>query len=370
MEKHCHNNRKIAILSMQRIVNFGSVLQAYSLREVIKEVTGASVTFLDIEDEPVCESKKSVPDSVDYNTPVDYPRGLFQRGKRWLIARLSSHNKKLIRKFMCEELKLDSEQNAEHYDRIVVGSDEVFNHKKGIRLQLHGEVTQAEKVITYAASCGSATVEDIYPEDMDRVKSAMTRFSALSVRDAATETYVSGLYDGKTEHHLDPVLVGNLYQRTHRPVGRKKYLLVYAYGQRIRTAEEIQAIRRFAKNRNLKIVAMGGSQFWCDLYIPASPFRLLDYFFFADYVVTDTFHGTIFSVINRRKFAVISRKTNWNKLTGLLRDLHLERRLIGRMEDLEAVLTEEIDYDEVESILDRERLRAREYLKKHLGGQS
>lgn len=353
---------------MQHIVNFGSVLQAYSLRELVRELTDAPVTFLNIDNTAVLPSARSIHESVDYDSPAAYPAGVLQRGKRWSIARLSAWNKHLILMFMKRELDIARESNADSYDCVIVGSDEVFNHSKGIRLQLHGDVKQAERVIAYAASCGCARLEDIAPKDVDRVKTAMNRFSAVSVRDAATERYVSALYNGHVEHHLDPVLVGNLYQRKHRPVKIKNYLLVYAYGQRIRTAEEIEAIRSFAKARKLKTVAMGGSQFWCDLYIPATPFRLLDYFRCADYVVTDTFHGAIFSVINQRKFAVIARKTNWNKITGLLQDLNLQDRQVSDITCLEQVLSDEIDYGAVEAILARERARTREYLKTQLGG--
>lgn len=366
MKQNSRTNRKIAILSMQRVVNFGSVLQAYSLREILREITGAEVAFLDIEEHPCLPSRKTVKKTVDYEAPAAYPPGIAQRAKRWCIARLSSWNKKQIRNFMKTELQLSETREDAAYDCVVVGSDEVFNHNKGVCLQLHGQVRQAKNVITYAASCGSALALDILQEDADTVRGAMSGFSAMSVRDQATVEYVSSFYDGEIERHLDPVLVGNLHQRAHKPVKLKKYLLVYAYGQRIRTAEEINAIRNFAKARGLKVVAMGGSQFWCDLYIPATPFRLLDYFWHADYVVTDTFHGTIFSVINRKKFAVMIRKTNCNKITSLLQDLGLQGRLVHDIQKLEEVLPEPIDYTAAESILERERIRAREYLKKQM----
>ena len=357
---------KIAILSMQRIVNYGSVLQAYSLRKILEDVTNGEVAYLDIETEPALESRKTIPDHVDYAAEAAYPSGILQKGKRWLIARLSARNKHLIKKFMNEELGLTGKANDEAYDFAVVGSDEVFNHKNGVCLQLHGEVTQAKRVISYAASCGSACTEDIAEKDKSRVRTAMRRFLALSVRDKATEKYVSALYDGDVTRHLDPVLVGDLSKRVPKPVHLNRYLLVYAYGQRIRTAEEINAIQAFAKKKGLKTVAMGGSQFWCDLYIPAAPMRMLDYFYHADYVVTDTFHGAIFSIINKKKFAAIARKTNRAKLVGLLEDLSLTDRLLETVSDLEKTLVAEIDYDAVGEILERERQRTRNYLKEHL----
>ncbi len=361
-------SKKIAILSMQRVLNFGSVLQAYALREILQELTNAQVMFLDIEENNALPSRKTICETMDFTEPAAYPSGILQRGKRWCISKLSAYNKRLIRSFMRNNLNLDRANACGPYDYVVVGSDEVFNHRKGVCLQLHGDVAQTEHVVSYAASCGSARVSDILPENIERVRQAMGRFPTISVRDDATEEYVSALYQGQIVHHLDPVLVGNLYRRKHQPVGIKNYLLVYAYGQRIRTVEEIQAIKSFAKSRNLKTVAIGGSQFWCDLYIPTTPMRVLDYFHYADYVVTDTFHGVVFSVLHQRKFAVIVRKTNENKITGLLKDLGLEKRRVENISHLEQILTDEIGYHEVESVLVCERARTREYLKQQLGG--
>lgn len=360
--------KNIAIISMQRIVNYGSVLQAYSLRDMIQEQTGANVCFLDIDSSEALFSKRSVPEMADYDTPAEYPPGLLQRGKRWIIARLSRHNKRLIRAFMKEELDLDGAKPAELFDAAVIGSDEVFNHVRGVCLQLHGRVPQARQVVTYAASCGTAVAEDIDETDLPEVRGAMACFRAISVRDGATARYAEALGREDTIRHLDPVLVGNLSARPHRPVMLKKYLVVYAYGQRIRTGEEIRAIRAFAKANGLKTVAIGGSQFWCDLYIPASPMRMLDYFYYADYVVTDTFHGAIFSVIHQKQFAVLPRITNREKLGSLLDDLELRDRMVKAPELLDAVLTKTVDYGRVREILSRERERTRRYLKEQLEG--
>lgn len=361
------SGKKISILSMQRVVNFGSVLQAYSLRQILKEVTGATAVFLDIEESNVLSSRKTIKETADYEMPASYPPGILQKAKRWLFARLSAYNRKLIRRFMQKELRLDRDKTQKAADCVVVGSDEVFNHARGVNLQLHGDVKNAKSIISYAAACGSAAVEDIAPEDMEKVKSAMSHFAAVSVRDSATEKYVSSLYAGTVEHHLDPVLVGRLCERQPKPVWLKNYLLVYAYGQRIRTKEEIEAIQSFAHSRGLKTVAMGGSQFWCDRYIPASPFRMLDYFHYANYVVTDTFHGAIFSVIHKKQFAVIIRKTNANKLNGLLQDLKLQERILHSTDQLEQVLTKPVDCSAVEEILKKEKERTRVYLKTQLG---
>ena len=113
-------------------------------------------------------------------------------------------------------------------------------------------------------------------------------------------------------------------------------------------------------------MAMGGSQFWCDLYLPAAPMRILDWFAHAEYVLTDTFHGAIFSVINHCKFAVIIRESNRNKLSCLLADLGLSERAVGNIGELPRVMDRAIDYAHVDAILQQERVRAMNYLKEQL----
>lgn len=360
--------KRIGILSMQRVVNFGSVLQAYSLKQMIQEIGADNVTFVEIDRSRSCASKKSISDSLDYESPAVLPTGIIQRAKRWIIARLSAYNKKMIRSFMRKVLGLDETCSRASYTHVVIGSDEVFNHYgESVCLQLHGEVDHAEHVISYAASCGNASAEDIEETDWNQVRAALGKIERISVRDNATADYVKKLTGRNVLHHLDPVLVGNLCDRRHHPVFLKKYLVVYAYGYRIRTMEEIGAIQQFTRQNGLKSVALGGSQFWVDLYLPTSPFRLLDYFYYADYVVTDTFHGVIFSIINRKNFVVIVRKTNYAKISGLLNDLGLEDRQVHSMEALEKVLKQEIDYDSVYAILSEEKKRSWEYLKSCLG---
>ena len=356
---------RIAILSMQRVENYGSVLQAWSLREMVRELTGDLPEFLDIESAPVLRSKAKNLETNEYGQAHQLSRGILQRGKRWCFTRLSRWKKKSIRRFMQCELHLDEPVNN-HFDCAIIGSDEVFNHARGISLQLHGKVKQADKVITYAACCGSAKPEDIPDEALPQVCEAMRNIQALSVRDANTARYAARLYDGGIVEHLDPVLVGSLYARKVKKVPLKKYMLIYAYGQRIHSQAEIDAIKAYAKARNLKTVAVGGTQYWCDLLVPASPMRVLDWFAHAECVVTDTFHGAVFSVITHRRFAAIIRPSNRGKLEDLLNRLELTDRRANDMTRLGQILDTPVDYDATEVILARERQRTREYLKEQL----
>lgn len=117
---------------------------------------------------------------------------------------------------------------------------------------------------------------------------------------------------------------------------------------------------------------MGGYHDFCDEYINASPFELLEYVKHADYIITDTFHGTIFSIINHKPFVSLIREShngvygNKEKLTDLLSRLELTERGISNSADLFEIIDQPIDYNRVESIRQKEIKKTHDYLKRHL----
>lgn len=354
---------KIAILSMQRVINYGSVLQAYSLQQMIKKVTGELPEFIDI-DETMSLKVPSDAHAVSRSKGKSpYSQKPLKKAKRIAFRLVSRMVDSQIKKFADKILEVN--KSSEKYDLVVIGSDEVFNHGKGVNLQLHGDVKNADKVISYAASCGINSVEDIPKEALQDVQNALGRFSAISVRDKATVEYVRQLTGHETQRNLDPVLVGNLRKRKHSPVRLKRYMVIYAYNERIKE-EEAKIIQKFAKSKGLKTLAIGGAQFWCDYYFPLTPLRVLDYFYYADYVVTDTFHGTIFSVINHKKFATIIRESNKNKMVSLLQDLHLEKRRVDNIEEIGAILQQGINYSKVDEFLDKAAKLSENYLREYI----
>jgi len=354
---------KIGILSMQRVINYGSVLQAYSLKSMLNELTGEEIEFVDI------DRSEKIPICGNITTSADYANSQFGiKKKPWLIVRKVKH--RLLRKryeekieiFQNKVLGINSSKDDCKFDLVVIGSDEVFNAVDYVCLQLYGKVTNAKNVITYAAASGAAEYKNIRIEDLPRIEDALANISYMSVRDQHTVEYIGKMYKGEIQKHVDPVLAGNLRYRKHGNVPEKRYMIVYAYAERISNLDEINAIKSFARKKKLEIICVGGQQLWCNRFIAISPFEMLDYFYHADYVVTDTFHGTVFSIINHCKFAVLMRKSNQYKLQDLLSKMELTDRLINKVEDLPIILEEEIDYKKVDEILDFERKRSLSYL--------
>lgn len=356
-------NRKIAILSMQRVINYGSVLQAYSLKELIQELTKNEVQFIDIDHNEVIPVHGNVTTSQDYSKQdfnIKRAPWLFFRKIKHKILRKKYENN--IRAFQQNELCLDQKNNKEYFDLVVIGSDEVFIAVDHICLQLYGKVENARCIITYAAASGVAQYHNISQDVLPQIEDALHNIRYMSVRDKHTKEYIGKMYSQKIYEHVDPVLAGSLRFRKHKEIPLSKYMIVYAYAERISDLQEIKAIQTFARKNNLKIICVGGQQLWCKNFITVDPFEMLDYFYQAEYVVTDTFHGAVFSIINHCKFAVFLRKSNEFKIKGLLQSVGLLDRLVDNPINLEKKFEQVIDYDKVNNILDNERKRTINYL--------
>lgn len=349
---------KIGILSMQRVINYGSFWQANLLKKLF-ESQGHKVEFIDI-----------VPGRrlYTYSQNNKYSIGRMNRVLRKIKSvRLG----KIISDFQKKILGCGSVPNYSYdYDCIIIGSDEVFNFAQpaswGFSPQLHGAINN-ENVSSYAASFGASTYEDIGKYGVrDELVNAFSNLKHISVRDENSYRIISKLLPNqKIYRHLDPVLIGDfpIYERKEV---KKKYIIIYAYSSRFNDENYIKAIRQFANKNKLKIYAVLGYQDWVDKNIVVDPFELLQYFANAEYVITDTFHGTIFSVRCHKKFVTVIREGqvgNRQKLSSLLEDLNLKNRHLTNESDIEKILTTEIDYQVVDHILQNERQRTEEYLK-------
>ena len=99
---------------------------------------------------------------------------------------------------------------------------------------------------------------------------------------------------------------------------------------------------------------------------------MLAYFKNAEEVITDTFHGSIFSVITHRPFTTLIRKSvgdsygNEEKLSDLLKRLKLDQRMANKIEATENINRKLIDYAKVDELLEAHRKVAKEYLRKNL----
>jgi hypothetical protein len=281
-----------------------------------------------------------------------------------------------------EVLPLLGISDKKHYntkvDALVIGSDEVFNCTQinpevGFSPELFGYRANAKKVLSYAASFGNTTYKKLQNcNKIDELKGYLEKFSSISVRDENSFQVIKALIEKEPEINLDPVLMYDFMPTIPDKEKRRNYIVIYAYRSRITTKEE-EEIKAFATSQGKRLISVSGEMSWCDEHFKGNPFEVLDLFRHADYAITDTFHGTIFSIINRLKFVTLIRNSkggvygNQEKLQDLLVRLGLKDRSYSYEQDeLEDRLKAEIQYNHVFEIINKERQHTNQYLKEQL----
>lgn len=365
---------KICILSMQMIENMGSVLQSYALKKTLENL-GNQVEFIDI--------KKN---EEDYKLLGDYKQeykeekektgisGKIKKLDRYAINRLKIKKKSIKQNEVFADFRsdeLDINKKSPSYDLGIIGSDEVFNcltgREWGFTTQLFGNIPEAKKVITYAACCGSTKYDQLPENVINRIKWAFKNVSAFSTRDENTHKFVSLLTDNKSiTNNLDPVLIYDFKEEVSKvslPPMPSRYCVIYSYYNRIHSEEEINMIKVFCKKHKLIPVAVGAPQFWIKEYVVCTPFQCLKIFENAQFVITDTFHGTIFAAKYTNKFAVLIRESNRNKLADLVEKIQMQEHIIGDMQELDNKFECKKNKEAFENIIKKERAKTLEYLK-------
>ncbi|MCR4769938.1 MAG: polysaccharide pyruvyl transferase family protein [Bacteroidaceae bacterium] len=356
---------KIGILSMQEVKNYGSYLQAFSLKKNI-EALGHECDFVNI---------------VPGRQIGAYKQGRFHKLKL-LVERLWGWD--FVKRFMTiwqfqtrfskeflPYLGVKEGPTIDYHDIVVIGSDEVFNCVQktwfGFSPQLYGEGLNANKVISYAASFGSTTVEKLQKLAIkDEIARMLNKLNQISVRDENSKKTITALIGREPEMHVDPVLIYDYSEYVPQEIHQSDYIIVYSYPNRISDVNEISAIQKFAKKKGLRLVSIGHYFPWCDDVVVPTPFEVLAWFRDAAYIVTDTFHGSIFSIKYNKKFCTIIREMNNQKLTWLLKQFGLESRIITDLYLLENTMEAEIDYQPVNEKIVLETARSMAYLKENI----
>ena len=198
---------KVGILSMQRVPNYGSFLQAYALKQMLLDCGADEIEFIDIEQGEI----------VFKNTIFLRAWHLVQHLYKGTLAQryeLKAWDKRNAEQFASYNslLGISNNRNSKgEWDLVVIGSDEVFNCCQmcswGFSLQLFGQIEGAKKVVSYAASFGYTTLPMLQKHNMaDKISHAMQTMSSISVRDDNSSQIVEQLIGKKPMMHLDPVL--------------------------------------------------------------------------------------------------------------------------------------------------------------------
>ena len=338
---------KIGIITMHKVQNYGSALQAFALQHSIKK--------LGVESE-----------IIDYIYPKDPNYPFCKKIKFWFIDFLKGFpRKKKAKKFrafyysnfiLTKEKFLTPESlfaAGFSYDKYLTGSDQVWNpiHIKDDLSWFLSFVTDSPKY-SYASSISSGTLEEEY---IKNITPLLKSYNAISVRETSSQHIIEGILGIKPKSVCDPTLLLSscdwlrLAGKTKYKLPHKfilVYILTYAYNPYpdiLNLLEEIQeelhlpiivldSKKRFFKNIDLTIINDAGP---CDF---------INFIANASFIVTTSFHGTAFSLkFNKPFISVVRDYSNFDtRMIDLLNEVGAGDRIQVYNKPLNVAL--EFDY--------------------------
>ncbi len=361
-------NKKIATLTFHRAVNYGAVFQTYALQKAI-EKEGFETEVADYRN-AFLESLHNPHDLSKYKTILHYIKAITKnRVKRDNRANFESFRRAHISISQNVYDEKNISRIAEDYAAVIVGSDQVWN----LNCTNQDEAyflpfsTGTAKKFSYAASMGIKLETDELKATYRRLTEG---FDAISVREVQAQQELESI-GVPSVVCVDPTLLldgcewASLEKKPQGLSGNEKYLLVYVI---VETPTIFEKAKKIAEEKGLELVYInegllkkGGFR---NLY-KLSPEEWLWAFRHASYIVTNSFHGTAFSLNFARNFVVepLPVKSNANsRITDLLDCVGLRSHFI---EGDSNIFLEDVDYSSVDlSVIKKQ---SQQYLKDILG---
>lgn len=335
--------------------NYGNRLQNYALQEFIMKM-GMDVETI----YPITQNQfnyfKMIIKSVCLKLKLDKKRPFW----KW-----DDFDFKYIKKDYYEVL--EKNKNVKKYDKVVVGSDQVWNpilyYFDPYKVFL--KFVPKQKRIAYAASMGIDEVPNQWKKEFSE---SISEFKMISMREKSGAEAVGELINKKIPVVLDPTMLllkeeWSILAKKSRIRKKRPYALKYYLGKH--NVEFDMAITNYAKKYGLELVELGHDTPFIG---PKEFVWLIEH---CAIMFTDSFHGSVFSILFHKKFWVFERPSQKDtglmnsRIETLLTTFKLENRKICNLEDARNKnMSDEIDYFLVERILKVRRNFAQNILRK------
>lgn len=306
---------KIGILTFHCAHNYGAVLQTYALQEYLKSC-GNEVEVIDYRPRYLTASYDVFP--LPNLRDVSLKRKILRLcwwglhlPQSILTLPLKIKRWRGFDKFISEKLNLSRERffdagvvSANQYDAIVFGSDQIWSiaHTRGGDPVFLGDfsVPAGTLKVAYAASAGASSA--ILGENPMFVE-ALKNFDAISVREENLAASLQPKTDKKIETVLDPTLLvdKSVWDKIAlRPKINKKYVLVY---RMLSSRGVMRVAKDLAKQLDATVIDLSSpSVKFAGRKMCETPEAFAGWFKHAACVVTTSFHGTAFSILNKTPF--------------------------------------------------------------------
>lgn len=352
----------VGILTFHRALNYGAVLQAYALQQCLNSL-GIENKIIDYRCSYIENFYKPIKLSHIKN-PSSLARDvIYLKGNRKKRAKFNKFcNDYLLKSdpvYKHEDLKVLNKD----YSSFITGSDQVWNNVwSGFDRSYFLDFADNQKKNSYAASFG---FEEIPPDLKNEYKLLLSDFNKLSVREKSGQRIINEALNRNSVVSIDPscLLSADTWNNIAEKPKEKDYVLLYTLEK---SAKLESLAKELAKKHNTKVIYIIDSVrkkkgYDCKGFL--SPLEFVGLFSNAKIVVTNSFHGLMFSTILKKEFylAYQERKNAPNsRLMDFVSEFHLGHRVIN---DSEFSPGKEIDYEYVESLMAKKRLQAITYLR-------
>lgn len=356
---------RIGVLTLQLHNNFGGILQAFALQKVLKN-QGHNVVLID--------KSQYVSIGPWYKRyPIYIKRGInrYILGKDIIVKADVEQNRipktiakytepfveKYIKRVYTKDFSNIREQN---FDVLIVGSDQVWRPKYFFSRIENAYLEFAKdwdvRRIAYAASFGTEEWE--YTEEQtNNCAALLNKFNAVSVRESSAVQLCNDNFGVKAEHVLDPTMLlckedyiklfkdyntaqsdGNLFCYILDEGEEKKSIIGCA-------AKEIGLKPFYVNSRYEDLEAPLEER----IQQPAE--KWLRAFYDAEFIITDSFHACVFSIIFNKPFIVYGNKERGlARFKSLLSIFGLEERIVSTKEESIKAISEPIDWERVNEV--------------------
>ena len=347
--------KNIGLLTFHKSINYGSVLQAWALTKTIsKKYNVEVIDYKPNQYEYLYNLYRS------WNTINNFKYNL----KRIPLRKAIKNQSYLFKKFREEQLPLsqieynsaNANKVADYYNAIVVGSDQVWNLRaKDCDSVFFLPFSFNGKKVSYACSINDTD----YTEERcsDALKNQICNFDFISVREKSGSEKLQNYILNKKKVYtlLDPTLLCDKEEfesLLSDRIIKENYIFLY----NVWTSEAgIQAAKYISEKFNMPVYTIMTASNIKEIKllekkginvekVKTSPSDFLNYFRYASYIVTESFHGTAFSLIFERPFVCVSKRTNDERLVNILELVDLKDRYIKPNNLTEFDFTSQIDY--------------------------
>ena len=268
---------------------------------------------------------------------------------------------------------------AKGYDAVIVGSDQLWT-PAGIKSKFYNLLFAPDEVrkISFATSFGVGEV----PASQRKMTAAyLRRIEHISVRETRGAEIVKELTGRDVTVALDPTLLftGDEWRRIfpEKRIVSEPYILAYFLGS---NEAHRDAVEQLARAKGLKVVAIPfmdvfverDLSFGDERLFEVGPVEFLNLIRGAEYICTDSFHGSVFSILNHKQFITFNRTNNSDRQTrnsridSLFGMLGLSGRRYRDGVALADVIDKGIDYPDVDRRLEEQRDRTMRFMRDSL----